>query len=85
MYMEQLLRREEMAEFALCLGESIGIGLALGFIATGQTGPAVCLLDRDDNVIVELGLDYDWPAAIASAHAVLPRILQRQEQHPAAH
>lgn len=53
------------------------LGFKYSFIATGQTGPTVYLLDDADQVLLELGQDYFWHAAIAEAHARLPEAVAK--------
>lgn len=69
----------ELFDDAVSQAASAGyaLGLAYGFIATGQYGPSVYLLTSDDKAISEIGNDYYWHGAIAEAHARLPKLLSR--------
>ena len=58
-------------------GTNLGLGFGLGFIATGQSGPEVLLTGPGEQRLMELGLDYTWEGAVASAHAKLPNAIKK--------
>lgn len=47
------------------------ISLASGFIATGETGPTIYLLDSSGTPLAQLALEYEWRTALLSARSRL--------------
>lgn len=57
--------------------DGFALGFGYGFIATGETGPAVYLLAPDGAALAELGLDHSWLTALADAGVALPGAIRR--------
>lgn len=60
-------------------GASIGLGY--GFIATGEFGPQVLLLDGNLTPLAQLGLGYTWAEALAQARLSVDTVLERARDH----
>jgi hypothetical protein len=58
-------------------GTGYGLGFRYNFIATGEEGPEVLLINNEDKALIALGLDYSWHQALASSYVFLPHVLEK--------